>query len=277
MDIKFFDVHAHINFEIFKNDYKNIIAQTFENKIGIITSGTYKYTSQSAVTIANEYLDQPIYATIGLHPIHCNPENYIDHNETSKTIEPEIKFDLNFYHNLALNRKVIGIGECGLDFYHIDINNKNFINNQKNNFQQQIKLSFTIKKPLIIHCRNAFIELIQILQENKNLLLNYPGIIHFFSGTKEQAKQLLNLGFSFSFGGVITFTNNYNELIKFIPIENILPETDAPYVAPVPYRGKRNQPNYVIETIKQITKIKNISIEDYSPILLNTVHKIFKI
>ena len=129
----------------------------------------------------------------------------------------------------------------------------------------------------MIHCRNAFDDLIKLLATNYQLLNSPPGIIHFFSGTAEDAKKLLELGFSFTLGGVITFARDYDGVIKMIPMDRILSETDAPYVAPVPYRGKRNEPLYVIEVVKKLAEIKNISIEEMAKATVKNANRIFGI
>ena len=127
----------------------------------------------------------------------------------------------------------------------------------------------------MIHCRNAFSDLTTFLEQKKELLLLSPGIIHFFSGTKDDAKKLLDLGFLFSFGGVITFARDYDEVVRFIPLERILLETDAPYVTPIPYRGKRNEPAYLLEVAKKIADLKQLSFEEVCGKTLDNAKLIF--
>jgi TatD DNase family protein len=136
-------------------------------------------------------------------------------------------------------------------------------------FIKQIELAIETKKPLMVHCRQAFDDLIHIL--------NTPGVIHFFTGTKEDAKKLLDMGFSFSFGGVITFARDYDEVIRYIPIEHILLETDAPYVTPVPHRGKRNEPMYVMEVAKKTAEIKGLSFEEICATTSENARKMFRL
>ena len=130
----------------------------------------------------------------------------------------------------------------------------------------------------MIHCREAYRDLIDLLVANSQLLIpTRPGIAHFFSGTKEDAKKLLELGFAFTFGGVITFTRDYDEIVKIIPVESILSETDAPYVAPVPHRGKRNKPAYVVEVVKKLAEIKDVPEEKMRRQILQNTAKIFNV
>ena len=129
----------------------------------------------------------------------------------------------------------------------------------------------------MIHCRQAFYDLIQALDSKSGLLNSPPGIIHFFSGTKEDAAKLLELGFYFTFGGVITFSRDYDEVIKSTPSDRILVETDAPYVAPLPYRGKRNAPLFVIEVVKKIAELQNLNFEQTRELILQNTKNILSI
>ena len=124
---------------------------------------------------------------------------------------------------------------------------------------------------------NAFEYLLRVLESQKGILNSPPGVIHFFSGSKGDAQKLMDLGFSFSFGGVVTFTSDYDEVIKYIPMERILLETDAPYVAPIPYRGKRNKPEYIAETAKRIAEIKGLDPETVLAATVQNALKIFKV
>ena len=184
-----------------------------------------------------------IWATVGQHPSDLRD------------------FDYGFFKNLAQNQKVVAIGECGLDYYKLkqNIDREAQIAKQKEIFIKQIELAKEVKKPLMIHCRNAFNDLIEILNSQSTILNSPAGILHFFTGTKENAKTLLGMGFYFTFNGLITFNRDFDEIIKFIPSERILLETDAPYISPAPYRGKRNEPSYIIETAKKLAEIKGVA------------------
>ena len=144
-------------------------------------------------------------------------------------------------------------------------------------FEQQIALSADVQKPLMIHCRNAFGDLIDILCVEQKNLSQRQGIIHFFTGSVEDARALLDLGFYFSFGGVITFARDYDEVVRYIPLDRIMLETDAPYITPVPYRGKRNEPAYVIETTKKMSELKGSSYEKIAMQTFGNARKILGI
>lgn len=251
-----FDTHTHVNFNAFKNDWREVIERALKNNIWLINVGSQSTTSKRAVEIAENY-QQGVYAAVGLHPSHLE-EQEIDKLEDGEKIQYKTKgeeFDENYYLELAKNEKVVAIGECGLDYYRIKNNELGIKNKQKEVFIKHIELAEKVNKPLIIHCRDAHEDLIELLTSNE-------GIMHFFTGTLEQALKYIDLGFYISFSGVITFTNAYDNIVKNLPLDKILIETDAPYVAPAPYRGKRNEPSYVIEVAKKIAKIKNISLEE---------------
>ncbi len=272
---KYFDVHTHIQFAAFAGDSKEVIERALAEDIWILNVGTQKDTSLNAVEIAGNY-DKGVYATVGLHPIHTE-RSYHDEKELGGEdgfMSRGEDFDHSYYKNLGKRAKVVAIGECGLDYYRLAEETKN---NQRKVFEEQIQLSRELEKPLMIHCRGGFRDLIEILQSNKDNLGNPAGLVHFFTGTKDDAATLLKLGFSFSFGGVITFARDYDEALNFIPLQNLLLETDAPYVAPAPYRGKRNEPLYVIEVAKKIAEFKGVSLEKVGNITTANALKLFKI
>ena len=194
------------------------------------------------------------------------------HDPDEQTLAEQEVFDKEVFRGLAKHPKVVAIGECGLDYY--DGGTRQLIGEkdrqkQKEVFLAQIEIAKEVQKPLMIHCRDAFADLIAMLTANESSLVASRGIIHFFTGTPHDTKRLLDLGFSFTFGGAITFlprkgqaVGAYDEIIKMIPLKNILAETDAPYVAPLAHRGKRNEPAYVVEVIKKLAELKNISVDE---------------
>lgn len=271
-----FDVHTHVQFSAFSKDHDAVIERARNQGIWMINVGTQRDTSRDAILMAERF-DDGVYATIGLHPIHTQ-KSFHDPKElgvedkgfTSRGEE----FDPVYYRKLGLHPKVVAIGECGLDYYRLETDTKE---KQTSAFVAQMALSRDIKKPLMIHCRNAFGDLIDVLDAERNLLNQPPGLIHFFSGTKEDARALLDMGFSFSFGGVLTFTRDYDDALSFIPLDRILLETDAPYVTPIPHRGKRNEPAYVIEVAKKMAELKTMSFEDLAHITTQNARNLFRV
>lgn len=269
--MKLFDAHTHVHFSAFNTDRDEVIKRAFENNVDFINVGTNKKTSNDAVLLAEKYT-HGVYATIGLHPIHTSTS--FEDDEEGENI-PESEFDYYFYKTLATHKKVVAIGECGLDYFHILENDNDAKIKQKEAFIEQIKLAYEVKKPLMIHCRKAYADLIFTLKEQRALLNTIPGIIHFFAGNEEETKEFLELGFYFTFGGVITFVKDYDKVIDMIPQDRILSETDAPYVTPVPFRGKRNEPSYVKYVVNRLAEIKKISQEAMAEKILQNIKKVF--
>ncbi len=296
--MKFFDVHTHVQFAAFKDDWQEVIKRALGAGVSLINIGTQKDTSARAVEFAKEF-PSGVYATVGLHPIHTE-KSYHDPQElgapplstisNSRELENnnkkvrgftsrEEEFDYDYYKKLALEPKVVAIGECGLDYYRLGqgANREAQIAKQKTAFLKQIELSLEVEKPLMIHCREAFSDLISMLNDSRQAFSDLPGVVHFFTGTINDAKKLLDLGFSFTFGGAITFARNYDEIIKLTPLNRILSETDAPYLAPAPHRGQRNEPAYVIEVVKKLAEIKSLSEEKMAEQILENSQRIFGI
>ncbi len=271
-----FDVHTHVQFAVFKDDYGAVIQRALDKNIWLVNVGTQKDTSAKAVEIAKEF-PEGVYAAVGLHPIHTE-KSYHDPQELGGEkglVSREEDFDYEYYKKLAKDSKVVAIGECGLDYYRLGEGTKE---KQKKALVKQIELAAELGKPLMIHCRSAFKDLLEVLVGNQSLLkISDPGVIHFFSGTLEEARKLLDLDFSFSFGGVITFVHDYDEVVKYIPLERIVLETDAPYVTPAPHRGKRNEPAYVEEVARKLAEIKSIGLETIASQTTANAKKVLRI
>lgn len=233
---RYFDVHSHLNASQYDEDREEVVGRMRETDTHTIVVGTDFESSKKAVELAEKYPE--IYATIGIHP-------------TDKLES----FEADKFESLIQNPKVVAIGECGLDFYHAK--KEADFERQKDLFLAQIEFAKKYDKPLMIHARNAYEELFEILKEFKGL----RGNIHFFAGSWKIAQKFLNLGLTLSFTGVITFTSDYDEVVKNMPMDKILSETDAPLVAPVPYRRERNEPAYVKEVVKRIAEIRNEDFE----------------
>jgi len=272
------DTHAHVNFNDFKDDSREVIKRALDENIWMINVGAEKKTSERAVKMAEEY-KEGVYAAIGLHPSHL-VEQDVEYKENEEIVKYKSKpeeFDYGFYLNLAKNKKVVGIGECGLDYYRTS--DESFKEKQKEVFIKHLELAKEANKPIIIHCRNAHDDLLKIL----HLAVKPPsGVMHFFTGTLEQAKKYIELGFYISFSGVITFpplrrvgANAYNDVIKNIPLGKILIETDCPYVAPVPHRGKRNEPQYVKYVAQKIAELRGLSFEEVEGQTTKNARKLF--
>lgn len=261
--MKYIDIHSHINLDPLFGNSDEVIKRMLENEVATITIGTDFEMSEKAISLSEKY--DFLYAGVGLHP--------------NDNLNEE--FDIEKYKVLANHKKVVCIGESGLDYFRDQsIENKN---RQKEIFEKHIKLAIDTNKPLMIHARpskgsmDAYDEVIDILEIYKNENSNLHANFHFFVGDIEIAKRILKNNWTVSFDGPITFARDYDEVIKFMPIENIMCETDAPFAAPVPHRGKTCEPFMVIEVYKKISEIKNLELHFVVNQIRENVKRVFKI
>ncbi len=253
--MKFFDAHCHPQLSQFDADREAMFTRMQEKGVGGIVVGTDLKESEAGLTLAQQH--DFLWAAVGLHP-----------NDNKEEV-----FDVEKYEALARDPKVVAIGECGLDYFRSGGTAEEKAA-QKERFEVQVALAERVGKPLIIHCRNAHDDMLQILSEKK---VSVPVIIHFFTGSGELAQQYLNLGCYLSFPGPITYTDMYDESIRVAPMDRILSETDSPFAAPVPYRGKRNEPVYVEHVVVKIAAIKNLAVDDVAAHILLNSQRVFSI
>src|SRR3989338_1034962 len=276
--MKYFDAHTHVNFAAYKDDREQTILRARDAGVGMNVVGTQRDTSVAAVALAEKY--DHVYATIGLHPVHTT-KSYHDVKELGEggkefTSRGEV-FDVAVYEALGRSPRVIAVGECGLDYYRSEESTKEI---QKKAFIEHIELANKLGKPLMLHIRNAYDDALEILKAHVHPATGgarVPGNVHFFAGDWNTAKKFLDLGFSLSFTGVLTFTHDYDEVVKNAPLDMLLSETDAPYVTPAPHRGKRNEPAYVIEIVRAIARIRGEDIGTVTRQLAANASRIFNI
>jgi TatD DNase family protein len=272
----YIDIHAHVQFSVFDADREEVLKRAHDAGVAVINVGTHFGTSEQAIKIAESH--PWVYATIGLHPIHANPYPHGEpEKEDCEVIRNGEVFDAEKYRALAKSKKVVAIGECGLDFFRTE--NPEYKRKQEVAFRQQIELALELDLPLMLHVRNAYDETLSILREYKERAGDkLRGDAHFFAGSKEQAQHFLDLGFNLSFTGVVTFAKQYKELVEMTPHDRIMSETDSPYVAPVPNRGKRNEPLFVRDVAIKIADIKSESTSvDFYKQLVSNAEKLFKL
>ncbi|MBI3627751.1 MAG: TatD family hydrolase [Candidatus Sungbacteria bacterium] len=271
---KLIDSHTHVQFPVFKDDREAVIQRSLEAGIWMINIGTQASTSREAILLAEKYAEG-VYASVGFHPTHA-VKSY--HDEWEKEQASAEVFDAATFLELGSHAKVVSIGECGLDYYRIQSDELRIKAEQKRIFKSQIEVAKAVGKPLIIHCREAFGDLIEILNSYFLIPNSRPmGVVHFFSGTAAEASALMDLGFYIGFGGVITFAKSYYDIVSQVPLQKILLETDAPYVAPVPYRGKRNEPFYIEATAKKLAEWQGVSLEAVAEATTQNCRRLFQI
>lgn len=267
--MKLFDAHCHLQFPQYEEDRDAVLERMREKEVGAIVVGTDYKTSREGVLLAERH--DFLWAAVGLHP--------------NDNLEEE--FDAEAFKELAKHSKVVAIGECGLDYYRSGgtLEEKSA---QKERFEKQVDLAQRLNKPLIIHCRDplrlvegeasAHEDMLEILRASrKGGGEKLKVVIHFFTGSGELAQQYLSLGCYLSFPGPVTYTDMYDESIRVTPLDKMLVETDAPFAAPVPYRGKRNEPFYVEHVAAKIAAIKSLSPEDTAFQTVQNAHEIFDI
>ncbi|MBQ6894334.1 MAG: TatD family hydrolase [Clostridia bacterium] len=250
-----FDTHAHLNDERFDDDREELIMSLKSNGVGAYCEIGYDVeSSKRAVSLAQKY--DFVFAACGVHP-----------HDTQNLCEK----DMESLKKLLESPKAVALGEIGLDYYYDNSER----DKQRVWFDRQLKLADEIKKPVVIHTRDAMADTIDILKANSN----NTGIIHCYSGSKESAKILLDMGYYISFAGPVTFKNASTalEVAAFVPDDRILIETDSPYLAPVPYRGKRNCPVYVCEVAKRLAEIKGKTIEEIEAISFENAKRVYRI
>jgi TatD DNase family protein len=275
MSFSYIDAHTHLNFAAFDNDRDKVIRRALEAGVALVNVGTQKDTSVKAVELAGHY-EHGVYATIGIHPIHTG-KSFHDEKELGEGSKEFTSrgedFDSAYYRTLAKHPKVIAIGECGLDYYRLEAESER---RQKQAFSEHIALASAVNKPLMLHVRNgsgrsAYREALDILKREAKV----GGDFHFFAGSWDEAKAILDADFHLSFTGVLTFANDYDEVVRNTPLDRMLAETDAPYVAPVPYRGKRNEPLYVKEVVRAIARIRAEDEEKVRAQVLKNAERLF--
>ena len=262
------DSHCHLNFHAFEKDVDAVIQEATSAGITkIINAGTQIGSSQWAVDLAKKY--EQLYAVVAIHPHHADKlqANWLEALE-----------------KIAMQPKVIGIGECGLDYYNYKSNGIVDPKLQKEVFIQQLELAHKLHLPLQIHSRDegARKDILEILKTHKHLLQSVPGMFHCMAGSLESLKTVLNLGFFVGFDGNITYGGvapgeplDLIELVQYAPLEQMVIETDSPYLTPKPHRGKRNEPRYAIITAQFIAQKKGISFEEVVAQTDKNVYTIF--
>jgi TatD DNase family protein len=262
--MRYFDAHAHIQFDPYDADREALLARMQEEEVGGLIVGVDLESSKRAIALVEGRDD--LYASIGLHPNH----------------EADEWFEAGNYAELARNPKVVAIGECGLDYYRPLDASDEVKRKQRNVLEDHIRLAVELDKPLMIHSRpskgtmDAYQDIINILgsykQEHGERL---RGDIHFFVGGVDEARQLIELGFTISFTAVLTFARDYDEVVRYAPLSSILAETDAPYVAPVSRRGERNDPLSVRDVVRAVAEIRGEDEEAVREALLGNARRLF--
>ena len=253
------DSHCHLDYSNLYDKLDVVVKRAEHNQVKyLLTICTTLESFKKIKLIVDKYKN--IYGTFGIHP-----------HETKKYKNIDSKFILNLKNQF---KKIIGIGETGLDFYYNHSDKKI----QKKSFVEHIRAAVDLNIPVIVHSRNAEMDTYEILKsERKNS--NLKILVHCFTGSKDFAKKLIDINCYISVSGIITFKNTaeFTDTVSFIPLENLLVETDSPYLAPVPYRGKSNEPAYIVHTVEKLSQIKDVSRESVMTNTTNNFKKLFNL
>lgn len=283
VEAKYIDTHAHLNLSAFSDDVAVVAEECKKQEVAVINVGTKESTSSRAVELASVH--DHLYAIIGLHPIQTVAGHH-DEEETGDGAKPFTSmgesFNESFYDELVAHPKVVGVGECGFDYWHCPAGTYAI---QEENFIAQIQFANKHNLPLMIHTRgtkpgaqsptgrSVYADVYEVLNQYAKVPFN----VHFYAGTYEEARQFFDIGGTISFTGVITFASVYEEIVKAVPLTHIHGETDCPYVAPVPHRGKRAEPWMVQAVYKKIAAIRNEDEEMVRVQLLENARQFYKL
>ena len=276
------DTHSHLHFPAYKDDVAEVLARMKEKDIGTITIGTTLANSEAGARFAEAH--ENVWASAALHPEHLTSE-FQDANEGEVA---EKTLDVERLERIARSSpKIVAIGETGLDFHWIDegLDREEATRLQEETFMQHAEVASKLDLPLIVHCRDASDRLTDILKRIKAVWPGMRGAIHSFSGSREEAEVFLSFGMHIGINGIVTFKPRKSDplerqlpfIVERLPLDRILLETDAPYLAPVPYRGKRNEPVYVEEVARMVAEIKGITVEEVARITTENAIKLFRL
>lgn len=271
----YIDIHAHLNFKAFEYDWREVLARSLKNKVEVIVPSTDLKTSRQAIEIAKS--SSGVWAAVGFHPIHA--------------LDRDWRAEVQHIRQLASHPKVVAIGEVGLDDYifdpryHGSKHGSTRIPGEKKKIQQTqerilqffIELAAEVKKPLILHCRNAEDRFLKLLATNPQSLATIGGDWHCASGNARQVAQALKLGLHISYTGLITYNNTWDKIIPEIPIDRLMIETDSPYLTPVPHRGERNEPSYVVAVAKKIAALRAVELTELERQTYANAQALFKL
>lgn len=270
------DTHCHLHFPAYDEDREEVLARMREQRIAAIAIGTALKNAQHAIELAQHH--EGIWATVGLHPSHTTS----DHVDSEEGHVDESDVTVEALMSIARSSpKVVAIGEAGLDFYRLPDERVSAIQTQERVFRTHIAAAKQLDLPLVIHCRDALARLAEILDEEQYA----RGVVHSFTGTWDEAKPLLDLGMHIAVNGIATFplrktqdpSTAINETIKHIPLDRLLVETDAPWLAPAVHRGKRNEPVWVEEVAKHVASVRGLTLDEIAITTTENAMRLFRL
>jgi len=278
-----FDTHAHVNFNAFREDGEDVLRRALDAGISVVNVGSQFSTSRRAVEYAARFSGRGVDAAVGLHPIQLN-RRVIEHHDDENDWElpsQEIRtagetFDYASYLGLARDPGVVAIGEVGLDYHHFGDGDDVLAlkEEQKRVLRECIRLADEVGKPMMIHCWDAYDDLLGLFD---GAMPGKRGVIHSFIGSHKTAKRFLERGFRIGINGIATYSDSYDRLIREVPLESIVIETDCPYLSPVPHKGERNEPSLVRFVAEKVAAVKGLSLEEVARVTTENAREMFMI
>ncbi|MCD6544332.1 MAG: TatD family hydrolase [Flavobacteriaceae bacterium] len=251
------DTHTHLYSEQFDDDRNEVVQKAIENGVSRLFVPAIDSTYYNAMFNLEKQFSKNVFLMAGLHPTH---------------VKENVKEELNIVQSMLQKRKFYAVGEIGIDLYW----DKSFLQQQQDAFKLQIEWAKELNLPIVIHCRDAFDEIFEILEEVKDDDLY--GIFHCFTGNLEQAKKAISYNMKLGIGGVVTFKNGkIDQFLNKIALKHIVLETDAPYLAPTPFRGKRNESSYILKVVEKLADIYSIPVNEIAKITTKNSKDIFGI
>ena len=277
----FIDTHAHIQFNAYKTDTDKVIQRALDNKVALIVPSSQIDTSRRAVEYAEKWDSPFVWAGVGLHPLHLE-DTVVDGDEVGEQSVFRTRaetFSREAYEPLLRSEKVVAIGEIGLDYWRkpkSKAKRAEYIEKQKQALREQLDLALDYNLPVILHCRTAHDDLIDVVQNHEHhKKVNPPGVSHCYTGDKEQMQKLFEMGFAIGVNGLVFKLDLVQNAVQHAPLDKILLETDAPYLSP-PNAPERNEPMYIPDIAQKIADIKGVSLEQVEQQTTHNTLAIFK-
>jgi len=273
------DTHAHLNFSAFEDDLDSVLKNTLDLDMGFIMPGTQFETSKTGVELAQKWNNPRVWAAVGLHPIHLEKRE-ADSSEI-KLLEEfySENFDRAKYEELAKSKKVVAIGEIGLDYWYRPKTKEagsSYAQKQIETLRAQLNMATDLKKPVILHCRVAHKDLLKLLAEHPHTQkMENPGVVHSYTGSTKQLKKFLQMGYHIGINGLIFKLELMADAAKEVPLDKMVLETDSPYLAPPEVGEGRNEPANIKYTAQKIADIKGISFEEVAKQTTQNAKRVF--
>lgn len=278
-----FDTHAHVNFNAFREDADEVLRRALDVGVSVVNVGSQLSTSRRAVEYARKCEGEGVYAAVGLHPIQLRKRAFEHRDDEDDRELPATEimtsgevFDYDAYLELAREPGVVAIGEVGLDYHHFEEGDdiEGMKGEQKRVLREFVRLADEVGKPMIVHCWDAYDDLLELLAEH---MPEKRGVVHSFIGSHKTAKKFLERGWMIGVNGIATYSESYDRLIREVPLESIVIETDCPYLAPGVHKGERNEPALVQLVAEKVAAVRGVTFDEIADATTGNARRLFGI